>query len=166
MTFASRSPQQGAGIIAILVASAIIGLIAYYASQMVTSAYRLQRHMEIRSDMLELRNLVNTKLDCNGTVNPRPAACGSNSQMALKKADGTDLIVFNSGGLTAGYTKLGKYSLRASCVDCPTCPNGKRLLVESAWFEGSAAKKDPLNGKPLDFTDLFDDIPIACVIPP
>ena len=157
--------ETGASLLTVMVAIGIGGIVFTWAMQHMLNMMNTQKHYEIRSDYIALHNYVRRKLDCPITLPSYPPACNSSGFIAVKTTDGgttKTLIAIPSGSL---YSKVGDYSLRAKCIPCPSCTNGKRILVEAAKLNSSGFRKDPLTGKPIDWRDLFEDIPLGCIVP-
>ena len=157
------SSRSGFGLLEVIVLVAILGLLAFWVSNYFTTGYRALKSLEYKADLLDVKRYVLSNLACPTS---RPPACDDSTApfVSISRVDSGELVQLPNAG---NYTRYGTwYALRASCLDCPVCTNGKKLFVEVAREDGQGNfSLDPLSKRPMGWRDLFDGMPIGCVVP-
>jgi hypothetical protein len=106
-----------------------------------------QKKFEELSDMVELRRVLRTRIDCARTKAANTGAWGScNGTQKIKAVDAGDAVVISD---TSPATKMGAYNIEARCTLSGTSGNLKISMIKTA---GSASVT----------TDLFKKVPIIC----
>ena len=145
--------QSGMSLVAVMVAIGIGTLIVAVGFRHLDNVMLTQKLLEQRGDLASLRNHITSKMSCPRSIFAM-GTCTFGNPIKIMATDGNVLI-----DTLATPTKLFNYSLRASCVQCTSCTNGKRFLIEVFL---PAKPKSP---KANTWIDLYDAIPPACVVP-
>jgi hypothetical protein len=139
--------------------------VGYAVMAFFSSSSKMQSHMDGRTDVIEVRNLVLSNFSCPNTVKGVPPACSNTADPYLDIIGKTGNVLIKKPDSGGNTVVSNQYYLRASCVSCPSCVGGKQLLIEfSRRFSQSEARKDALNHQSQEWKDLFDGIPVGCTI--
>lgn len=147
--------SQGQSLITVVVASAIgIGAMMAIVTMM-TSAFKAQRHVEMKDDMVLMRRALSQGIKCETTI-PNPAVCNGTTPLILRDLSGNPLTAASliSSGPLAGSAQMGDYYVRA------TCSNAERTLtvrVARALSDGTFIQ-DPMTKRFWDFNSTPNPI--------
>lgn len=173
-----HNPQRheaGFSMVQVMIALAV-GVIVMLASNSVfTNSAKNAGNMRIKSDIGEIRGMILRNLNCADTIAAMNKTCKSGQPIDLMGKQTNRPILIgkpkaDASGNVTGYTKIGIFSLIATCEDCNgRCPTDHKLVVKYAALDKNQGfVKDPLTGKLLDWqngNDIFESIPLACEVP-
>lgn len=141
----TMTKRAGLSLLTVLIGMVFLGIIVTALFKLLSNANSAQQNVEQRSDMVSLSDYFETNVDCAATKATLGTACSDGSAITPRKSDGTALP-----------NKLGKYPVRVTCVACPTCAGGKKLLFEMEM----RTPRGPASVK--EWRDLHRGIPFGC----
>lgn len=164
--------ELGMSLIVIVVAIAVSSIVGYFLNQYLVNQFKLQKHVELTSDVQNLSIYALRRMNCAGTFPSQLQPCGYGRGVAVASNDPAEGIFIKAANLNAPlprnmYSNVGAFSLRARCVVDPYAgsPYGFKLLIEYAVLQNNGqAKNDSLTKKALVWKDLFDGLPTPCVV--
>jgi hypothetical protein len=152
--------QSGFSLVTVMVAVAISGIVAAAIFQMLSNTMASQRHIELRDELRQVRNIISERISCTQTL-PSSALAGclgavdasgilpAGPYLQIKDKNGKAL-----GKLLAdGSQAFGKWRVRGRCVKSKTA---NLLQLSTARFDAKdAIMKDPLTAKPLGWVPVY-----------
>lgn len=145
-----KEKQTGSGLLSVLMAVGISGIVVAGLSQMFQHSLKAQKNIELRNELSSIRDRV-SKIDCSASL----SNCLINGQ-SLDLLE-TDKLGNESVFAGAAGAKFGAWRLRGVCrIDDE---KGKTIEFQSGRYreEGSTlvALQDPLTGKSQEFANMF-----------
>jgi hypothetical protein len=105
--------------------------------------------------------MLQERMSCSASL-ATPPDCTGTRAMAVKDRKGAVVIAASLEVTAESTTRFGpQLRVRARCVPCDACVNGKRILVEVAATGGGDAK--PRGAE--DWQDLYGGLPLDCIVP-
>jgi type II secretory pathway pseudopilin PulG len=142
------SHKSGFGLISLLIAIGVMGLILAGVMESLQNNLKAQKKFEELSDMVELRRVLRSRIDCAQSKAANPGAWNNcNGNLKIKAVDVANNIVIND---STPITSIGSYSLEMRCTKSGTSGNLKISMIKT----GSPT--------PPVTTDLFKKVPIIC----
>ncbi len=141
-------PKAGFGLISLLIAIGVMGLIFAGVMESLQNNLKAQKKFEELSDMVELRRVLRSRIDCTQTKAANPGSWNNcNGNLKIKASDVAGTIVISDSN---PLKTIGPYSLEARCtVD----GNGRGTLkISMIKTTGSISVTN----------DLFKKVPIVC----
>jgi hypothetical protein len=142
-----------------LAAAAAAGLGSLIAVQM-----RSVKHLELRQELLQIRDQVHSRLDCAATL--AALACPVSSWAPGQPLQGPFVTLRDAGGLPLGtpvgnHNRVGSWTLRAVCINNPALPL-RTLKIQRSRPLGDASlaasfASNPLTKRTEDWQDLMAD---------
>lgn len=148
--------ESGFSLVGVLMFTAVAATLLLPLLESLLHGFKLEKHIEIKGELEQLRKIVSGSLSCTDTLEPVDTVCPTgNEPVTLKARGGAPLqTLFETAG--------GQYALRARC-DRDTTSGLRRLKIEVRRALGEEPTQDPLTGRTYDWADLYPmDSPSPC----
>ncbi len=155
------STQSGSSLVAVLVATAIMGIIATVMATMNKNMSSFQSKTELGTAKQQISLALMTNVDCKKSIDPFcPGGTCEAGEVATCPTDGQRITLYrkttsgNVVSVASSGTAIGKWTATAQCfnnagvdvrVARPRPGTAVHSLADGDYF------KDPLNGSPLSF---------------
>ena len=152
-TVLSANCERGSSLVSVLMALGIGAVLSVGVATVFGNVARASKHIELRSDLDELRRTIRDGMSC-----PRTAlqCTGPTGDVAILRTNGSRLIA--AAPSTTG-TRIGDWNVRTHCTGQGT------FTIERARISrvGAAFAEDPLDGSSTGWAELFGpQFPAPC----
>ena len=143
----SGANDSGFGLISLLIAIGVMGMIMAGVMESLQNNLKAQKKFEELSDMVELRRVLRSRIDCARTKAANPGTWNiCDDLLKIKAVDVANNVVISD---TSPATTMGAYAVEARCAQSGASGNLKIKMIKKA-------------GSVQVTNDLFKKVPIIC----
>ena len=146
--------QEGMSIVIVLVALGVMGILGVIVAEVFENNLIASKIVNNKAIVEDLEQYFKIAVDCNKTLAANLASCATGTPLTIKRKDNSDLVQKPTviDAITT-YSTIGKFKLKASCLDIvvnPNPPNGYTIKVE--FFPNNKKR----------WQAIFNKLPLGC----